>query len=107
MIGIHFPTSLNFSELYSLLISALSVAPAAEANALVIKALRAAVSIPTIFDLQNLASLPCIQQLENEKDPAFEFLQLFISGDLETYRTFTRNHPTWLADNRTNSLHIH
>jgi translation initiation factor 3 subunit M len=65
-----------------------------------IKALQTAVSIPSIFDLQDLASLACIQHLQNEKDPAYDFLQFFLTGDLEAYRTFTKSHPTWLADNR-------
>jgi len=65
------------------------------------KTLQTAVSVPNIFDLQDLASLPCIQQLQKEKNPAYEFIQLFLTGDLEAYRTFVKTHPTWLADNRT------
>jgi translation initiation factor 3 subunit M len=91
----------NFSQLYSLLLSALSVVPSSETNALAIKTVRAAISIPNIYDFQQLASLPCIQQFQNEKNPAYDFVQVFLTGDLETYRTFTESHPTWLADNRT------
>jgi translation initiation factor 3 subunit M len=83
------------------LLSALSVAPSSEASALAIKTLRAAISIPNIFDFQELASLPCVQQFQKEKDPAYDFLQVFLTGNLETYRTFTKSHPSWLADNRT------
>jgi translation initiation factor 3 subunit M len=90
----------NSSQLYTLLLSALSVAPSSEATALTIKTLRAAISIPNIFDFQELASLSCVQQFQKEKNPAYDFLQVFLTGDLETYRTFIKSHPSWLSDNR-------
>jgi hypothetical protein len=64
------------------------------------KAIRTAISLPQIFDLQELASLPAVQQFQKDKNPAYDFLQIFLAGDLESYRTFIKSHPTWLSDNR-------
>ena len=91
----------NFSELYNLLLSALSVASSSDAAGLVMKAIRAAISLPQIFDFQQLVSLPSIQQFRKDKNAAYDFLQIFLTGDLESYRTFTKSHPTWLTDNCT------
>jgi translation initiation factor 3 subunit M len=82
------------------LLAALSVAPSSDAAGLAIKTIRTAISLPQIFDLQDLAALPIIQQFQKEKNPAYDFLQIFLKGDLETYRTFVKSHPTWLSDNR-------
>lgn len=89
------------SELYNLLLVALSVASPSEANGLVMKAIRTGISLPQIFDLQQLISLSSVQQLQKENNPAYDLLQIFLAGDLETYRTFIKSHPSWLADNRT------
>ena len=88
------------SELYNLLLSALSVASPSEANGLVMKAIRAAISLPQVFDFQQLVSLPSVQQFQKDKNPAYDFLQIFLTGNLESYRTFIKSHPSWLADNR-------
>jgi hypothetical protein len=64
------------------------------------KAIRAAISLPQIFDFQQLVALPSIQQSQKDKNPLYDFLQIFITGNLELYRTFTKSNPSWLADNR-------
>jgi hypothetical protein len=90
----------DFSELYKLLLAALSVASPSDSNALIIKTIQAAISLPQIYDLEELASLPPVRQFQADKNPAYDFLQVFLTGDLETYRTFVKSHPSWLADNR-------
>jgi translation initiation factor 3 subunit M len=64
------------------------------------KAIRTAVSLPNIFDLQALVSLPSLEQFQKENNPAYDFLQIFLKGDLGSYRAFNQSHPTWMADNR-------
>ena len=64
------------------------------------KAIRTAVCVPNIFDLKALESLPSVQQFQKDNNPAYDFLQTFLKGDLESYRAFNQSHPTWLADNR-------
>ena len=91
------------SELYNLLLAALSVASPPDADGLTMKTIRAAISLPQIFDLQELVSLPPVQQFQKDNTTAHEFLQLFLTGDFEAYRTFTKSHPTWLVDNRITS----
>ena len=98
--GIISESSTNVSGLYKLLLTALSVAPSSESSALAIKTIQAAISLPQIYDLEELASLPTVKQFQTDKNPAYEFLQVFLTGDLETYRTFIKSHPSWLADNR-------
>jgi hypothetical protein len=97
-------TMLIFRELNSYLLSALSIASPSEAPSLAKKAIRAAVSLPHIFDLQALVSLPPIQQFQKDNDPVYEFLMVYVTGDLGSYRAFNKSHPTWLADNRIGSL---
>jgi translation initiation factor 3 subunit M len=94
------------SELYNLLISAISVLPASETNSLIIKAIAAAIAIPNVFNVQALLSLPAMARLQADKNPAYDFLQVFLTGDLETYRTFVKSNPSFLADNRTSSCII-
>jgi translation initiation factor 3 subunit M len=77
------------------------VVPALEVPSLTLKAIRAAISIPSIFDFYGLASLPCIKQFQAEKNPAYDFIQIFIQGDLASYRAFVKNHSTWLSENGT------
>ena len=89
------------SELYNLLLSALSVTSSTDSAALSLKAIRAAISLPNIFDLQDLASLPAIQQLQKEKNPGYDFLEIYLTETIDSYRTFTASHPTWLEDNST------
>lgn len=90
----------HLSELYNLLLSALSVAPSSEATGLATNAIRTAISLPQVFDLRDLVVLPIIQQFQREKNPAYDFIQIFLKGDLEKYRAFVKSHPTWLSDNR-------
>ena len=89
------------SELYSLLLAALSVASTSDTTALSMKAIRAAIALPNNFDLHDLTSLPPIQQFQKEKNPAYDFLEIYLTGNLDSYRTFNKSQPTWLADNRT------
>jgi len=89
----------NKSELYNILLSALSVTSSPD-KALITKAIQVGVSLPQLFDFQELVSLPCVQQLQKDQDPAYEFLQLLLTGDLETYRNFIKSHPSFCADNR-------
>src|SRR5271170_1741871 len=93
------------SELYSLLLAALSVASSSDTTALSMKAIGVAISLPNVFDLQDLVSLPAIQQFQKEKNPAYDFLEIYLTGNLDSYRTFTKSHPSWLADNRTPTPH--
>jgi hypothetical protein len=88
-------------ELYHLLVGALGVAAPEDSKALVLKTIRVAVDLPQVFDFQKLASTPAAEQLAKEKDPAYEFLQILLTGTLESYRAFVTSHPTFLADNRT------
>src|SRR6202020_1885796 len=67
------------SELYNLLISAISVLPASETNSLIIKAIAAAIAIPNVFNVQALLSLPAMAQLRADKNPAYDFLQVFLT----------------------------
>ena len=85
--------------MYGLLIEASKVAPPADSRALVLKTIRVAVESPQVFDFEKLASLPAVEQLAKDKDPVYDFLQIFLVGDLESYRAFTVSHPTFLADN--------
>jgi len=87
------------SELYNLLISAISVLPASETTSLIIKAIAAAIAIPNVFNVQALLSLPAMAQLQADKNPAYDFLQVFLTGDLENYRAFVKLRPSFLADN--------
>ena len=89
------------SELYNQLLSALSVTSSSDATGLVMKAIRTSISLPQIFDFQKLISLPSVQQFQNDKNPAYDFLQIYLTGDLQSYRAFIKSHPTWLRDNRT------
>jgi hypothetical protein len=87
--------------LYSLLVAALGVAAPKDSKALVLKTIRVAVDLPQVYDFQKLASTPAVEQLAKEKDPAYDFLQILLTGTLESYRSFITSHPTFLADNRT------
>jgi translation initiation factor 3 subunit M len=95
------PDDAYSSELYNLLISAISVLPVSETNSLIIKAIAAAIAIPNVFNVQALLSLPAMAQLRADKNPAYDFLQVFLTGDLENYRAFVKLRPSFLADNRT------
>ena len=64
------------------------------------KAIRTAISLPQIFDFQQLISLPSVQQFKTDENPTYDFLQIFLTGNLDSYRTFIKSHPSWLADNR-------
>ena len=87
-------------ELYHLLVSALGVAAKEDSKALVLKTIRVAVELSQVFDFQKLASAPAVEQLAKDKDPAYDFLQILLTGTLESYRAFIASHPTFLADNR-------
>ena len=87
-------------ELYNLLQCALSVAPLSEVNPLIMKIIRAGIDIPYIFDFSKLVALHAFQQFQKDNETAYEFLQIYLTGNLETYRMFIKSHPTWLADNR-------
>jgi hypothetical protein len=72
-----------------------------ESRALVLKTIRVGVHLPQVFYFEKLASLPAVEQLAKDKDLAHDFLQILLTGNLESYRAFTTSHPTFLTENRT------
>jgi len=98
-------SSLTFvRQFYDSLLSALQRFPTAEASSpaartVAVRLVKAAISLPTRLEFDDLIALNPVQALAKSDPELFNLLEVFAGGDLEDYEEFNDVHENWLGDN--------
>ncbi|KAI8917750.1 hypothetical protein DFJ77DRAFT_457631 [Powellomyces hirtus] len=69
---------------------------AAEAQEHALRSVKAAISIPTVLDFDDLHKLSTVQNLKSTKH--FELLAIFLEGSLKQYQAFVKANPTFVPE---------
>ncbi|KAI0193164.1 hypothetical protein F4808DRAFT_360085 [Astrocystis sublimbata] len=68
----------------------------ADAQAIALRALKAALLAPSQFDFADLLNVPCVQALSETHPVYWELLTVFAEKDLEDYNQFREEHEGWV-----------
>ncbi|KAI5804189.1 hypothetical protein DFH27DRAFT_513030 [Peziza echinospora] len=74
-------------------------ASSAAARAVAVRLVKAAISLPTRLEFDDLVALDSVQALAKSDPELFNLLEVFAGGDLEDYEEFNDEHDGWVEDN--------
>ncbi|KAF8477258.1 hypothetical protein BDZ91DRAFT_708933 [Kalaharituber pfeilii] len=91
-------------QFYNSLLSALQRFPHSEATtptarAAAVRLVKAAISLPSRLDFDDLVALDSVQVLAKSDPELFNLLEIFAGGDFQDYEEFNDVHEGWLEDN--------
>mmetsp|Transcript_42948 Transcript_42948/g.91064 ORF Transcript_42948/g.91064 Transcript_42948/m.91064 type:complete len:415 (-) Transcript_42948:203-1447(-) len=57
-----------------------------------------AITLPSIFQFDNVLQLPAVQALKKSNAPLIQLLEIFVNGDLNDLQSFQKKHPKIFED---------
>ncbi|KAF8451509.1 PCI domain-containing protein [Terfezia claveryi] len=94
----------DYEQFYNSLLSTIHRFSTAEASSpaartVAVRLVKAAISLPTRLDFDDLIALDSVQALAKSDPELFNLLEVFAGGDLEDYEEFNDINENWLEDN--------